>query len=112
MRECARGTRRSSSLGSIQGNAAAPGKIVKERLPNATFKVTLDNGHQVLAHVSGRMRMHFIRILTGDSVTLEMSPYDLSRARIVYRGPDPRKQGEQGEQLEQQDDKDGDDDEG
>ncbi len=66
--------------------------IVKERLPNATFKVTLDNGHEVLAHVSGRMRMHFIRILAGDRVTLEMSPYDLSRARIVYRGADPRKQ--------------------
>ena len=65
---------------------------VKEKLPNATFKVVLENGHEVLAHVSGRMRMHFIRILTGDVVTLEMSPYDLSRARIVYRGHDPRKQ--------------------
>jgi translation initiation factor IF-1 len=68
--------------------------VVKEKLPNATFRVELENGHEVLAHVSGRMRMHFIRILTGDVVTLEMSPYDLSRARIVYRGHDPRKQTE------------------
>jgi len=66
--------------------------VVKEKLPNATFRVVLENGHEVLAHVSGRMRMHFIRILAGDVVTLEMSPYDLSRARIVYRGHDPRKQ--------------------
>jgi len=59
--------------------------VVKEALPNAMFKVELENGHQVLAHVSGKMRMHFIRILPGDSVTLEMSPYDLARGRIVYR---------------------------
>ena len=59
--------------------------VVKEALPNAMFKVELENGHQVLAHVSGKMRMHFIRILPGDSVTLEMSPYDLSKGRIVYR---------------------------
>ena len=58
---------------------------VKESLPNATFKVELENGHQVLAHVSGKMRMHFIRILPGDKVVLEMSPYDLEKARIVYR---------------------------
>ena len=58
---------------------------VKESLPNATFKVLLDNGHEVLAHISGRMRMHFIRILPGDRVALEMSPYDLSRGRIVHR---------------------------
>jgi translation initiation factor IF-1 len=58
---------------------------VKEALPNAQFKVTLDNGHQVLAHVSGRMRMNWIRILPGDRVTLEISPYDLTRGRIVYR---------------------------
>ena len=56
-----------------------------ESLPNATFKVALENGHQVLAHVSGKMRMHFIRILPGDKVVLEMSPYDLEKARIVYR---------------------------
>jgi len=58
---------------------------VKEALPNAMFKVELENGHEVLAHVSGRMRMHWIRILPGDSVTLEISPYDLTRGRIVYR---------------------------
>ena len=58
---------------------------VKEALPNAMFKVALDNGHEVLAHVSGRMRMNWIRILPGDRVTLEISPYDLSRGRIIYR---------------------------
>jgi translation initiation factor IF-1 len=58
---------------------------VKEPLPNATFRVELDNGHTVLAHVSGKMRMHFIKILPGDKVTLELSPYDLSKGRIVYR---------------------------
>ena len=58
---------------------------VKEALPNAMFKVELENGHEVLAHVSGRMRMHWIRILPGDSVTVEISPYDLTRGRIVYR---------------------------
>ncbi len=59
--------------------------VVKEALPNAMFKVELENGHQVLAHVSGKMRMHFIRILPGDKVTIEMSPYDLDRGRIIYR---------------------------
>ena len=59
--------------------------VVKEALPNARFQVELENGHQVLAHVSGKMRMHFIRILPGDHVTVEISPYDLSRGRIVYR---------------------------
>jgi len=59
--------------------------VVKEALPNATFRVVLENGHQVLAHVSGKMRMNFIRILPGDNVTIEMSPYDLSKGRIVYR---------------------------
>ncbi|MCX5673108.1 MAG: translation initiation factor IF-1 [Planctomycetota bacterium] len=58
---------------------------VTEALPNAVFRVELDNGHKVLAHVSGRMRMHFIRILPGDQVTVELSPYDLSKGRIVYR---------------------------
>ncbi len=58
---------------------------VKESLPNAMFRVELPNGHKVLAHVSGKMRMHFIRILPGDRVTLEISPYDLSKGRIVYR---------------------------
>ncbi|MCL2177848.1 MAG: translation initiation factor IF-1 [Proteobacteria bacterium] len=58
---------------------------VIEPLPNAMFRVTLDNGHRVLAHISGKMRMHFIRILPGDRVKLELSPYDLSRGRITYR---------------------------
>jgi translation initiation factor IF-1 len=58
---------------------------VIDALPNAVFKVELENGHQILAHVSGKMRMHFIRILPGDTVTVEMSPYDLTRGRIVLR---------------------------
>lgn len=58
---------------------------IKETLPNATFIVTLDNGHEVLAHISGKMRMHFIKILPGDKVSLELSPYDLTRGRITYR---------------------------
>jgi len=58
---------------------------VLEALPNAMFKVELENKHVVLAHISGKMRMHYIRILPGDKVKLEMSPYDLTRARIVYR---------------------------
>ncbi len=59
--------------------------IVREALPNAMFTVELENGHKVLAHVGGKMRMHFIRILPGDTVTLEMSPYDLTKGRIVPR---------------------------
>jgi translation initiation factor IF-1 len=59
--------------------------IVEEALPNAMFRVILDNGHKVLAHVSGKMRMNFIRILPGDKVKVELSPYDLSRGRITYR---------------------------
>jgi translation initiation factor IF-1 len=58
---------------------------VVEPLPNATFRVELENGHKVLAHISGKMRMHFIKILPGDKVTIELSPYDLTRGRIVYR---------------------------
>ena len=58
---------------------------VVEALPNAMFRVELENGHQILAHVSGKMRMHFIRILPGDTVMVEMSPYDLTRGRIVLR---------------------------
>ncbi len=58
---------------------------VLEPLPNATFKVELDNGHEVLAHISGKMRMHYIRILPGDRVQVELSPYDLTRGRITYR---------------------------
>ncbi|MDR0500399.1 MAG: translation initiation factor IF-1 [Coriobacteriales bacterium] len=59
--------------------------IVVEPLPNAMFKVELENGHKVLAHISGKMRMHYIRILPGDKVTVELSPYDLNRGRITYR---------------------------
>ena len=58
---------------------------VLEALPNAVFKVELENGHKIMAHVSGKMRMHFIRILPGDTVTIEMSPYDFNRGRIVLR---------------------------
>ena len=57
---------------------------VTEALPNAMFRVELENGHNILAHVSGKMRMHFIRILPGDKVTVELSPYDLTRGRITY----------------------------
>jgi len=60
--------------------------VVIETLPNAMFRVELKNGHRVLAHVSGKMRMHFIKILPGDKVVVELSPYDLNRGRIVYRG--------------------------
>ena len=59
--------------------------VVRETLPNATFQVELQNGQQILAHISGKMRMHFIRILPGDKVTIELSPYDLTRGRIIYR---------------------------
>jgi len=58
---------------------------VTDALPNAVFRVELENGHKILAHVSGKMRMHYIRILPGDTVTVEMSPYDLNRGRIVLR---------------------------
>lgn len=58
---------------------------VLESLPNAMFKVELDNGHRVLAHISGKMRMHYIKILPGDKVKVELSPYDLNRGRIIYR---------------------------
>jgi len=58
---------------------------VVETLPNAMFRVELENGHKILVHISGKMRMHFIKILPGDTVTVELSPYDLSRGRITYR---------------------------
>lgn len=58
---------------------------VLEALPNAMFRVELDNGHKMLAHISGKMRMHYIRILPGDKVVVELSPYDLTRGRITYR---------------------------
>jgi translation initiation factor IF-1 len=60
------------------------GRVI-EPLPNAMFRVELESGHRVLAHISGKMRMHFIKILPGDKVTVELSPYDLTRGRIVYR---------------------------
>ncbi|MEW5791210.1 MAG: translation initiation factor IF-1 [Pseudomonadota bacterium] len=60
------------------------GEVI-ENLPNATFRVKLENGHIVTAHISGKMRMHYIRILPGDKVTVEMTPYDLTRGRITYR---------------------------
>ncbi|NLW28554.1 MAG: translation initiation factor IF-1 [Erysipelothrix sp.] len=59
--------------------------IVEDTLPNAQFKVKLQNGHEILAHVSGKIRMHYIRILPGDRVTVEISPYDLTRGRITFR---------------------------
>ncbi|MCX6351044.1 MAG: translation initiation factor IF-1 [Bacteroidetes bacterium] len=59
--------------------------VITEALPNATFRVRLENGHEILAHISGKMRMHYIRILPGDKVKIEMSPYDLSKGRITYR---------------------------
>ena len=58
---------------------------VNETLPNAMFRVSLDNGHKILAHISGKMRMHYIKILPGDRVKMEMTPYDLSKARITFR---------------------------
>ena len=59
--------------------------IIKEILPNTSFKVKLENGHEILAHISGKMRMNYIRILQGDKVTVELSPYDLTKGRITYR---------------------------
>ncbi len=68
-----------------KNNAIEVEGTVVEPLPNATFQVELDNGHKVLAHISGKMRMNYIRILPGDKVTVELSPYDLTRGRITYR---------------------------
>lgn len=62
-----------------------------EPLPNAMFRVELDNGHKVLAHISGKMRMHFIKILPGDKVTVELSPYDLTRGRVIFRAKQARR---------------------
>lgn len=59
--------------------------VVQEAMPNATFRVELENGHEILAHISGKMRMYYIRILPGDKVKVEMSPYDLTKGRITYR---------------------------
>jgi translation initiation factor IF-1 len=68
-----------------KGEAITVEGRVLETLPNAMFRVELENGHRVLAHISGKMRMHFIKILPGDKVTIELSPYDLSRGRIIFR---------------------------
>jgi translation initiation factor IF-1 len=67
-----------------QGVIKVDGTII-ETFPNAMFKVKLENGHEILAHISGKMRMHFIKILSGDRVTVELSPYDLQKGRITYR---------------------------
>jgi translation initiation factor IF-1 len=67
-----------------EGAIQVEGKVL-ETLPNAMFRVELENGHKVLAHISGKMRMHFIKILPGDKVTVELSPYDLTRGRIIFR---------------------------
>jgi translation initiation factor IF-1 len=69
---------------SKQSSIRVDGTIL-EALPNATFKVKLENGHEILAHISGKMRMNYIKILPGDKVSLEISPYDLTKGRIVYR---------------------------
>ena len=68
-----------------EGMIEIEGKVL-ETLPNARFKVLLDNGHQIMAHISGKMRMFYIKILRGDRVKVELSPYDLSQGRIIYRG--------------------------
>jgi translation initiation factor IF-1 len=69
------------------------GKVL-ESLPNAMFRVEIEGGHVILAHISGKMRMHYIRILIGDSVRVELSPYDLTRGRIIYRGRKPEENKE------------------
>ncbi|MBM4267609.1 MAG: translation initiation factor IF-1 [Deltaproteobacteria bacterium] len=68
-----------------KGDAIEVNGVVQESLPNAMFRVALENGHSIIAHISGKMRMHYIKILPGDKVTVELSPYDLSRGRITYR---------------------------
>jgi translation initiation factor IF-1 len=78
------GYRRETGLMAKDDVIEVEGTVV-ETLPNAMFKVELENGHTILAHVSGKIRMHFIRILPGDKVTMELSPYDLTRGRITYR---------------------------
>ncbi|HAC79464.1 MAG: translation initiation factor IF-1 [Candidatus Binatia bacterium] len=68
-----------------RGEAIEVNGTVQEALPNAMFRVTLENDHKIIAHISGKMRKHYIKILPGDKVTVELSPYDLSRGRITYR---------------------------
>lgn len=78
-------------MGRVSGKRMAKEDVIQmqgevlETLPNATFRVRLENGHAVLGHISGKMRMHYIKILPGDKVTVELTPYDLSKARIVFR---------------------------
>ena len=76
--------RKIASLAEKEESIQVEGTVI-EPLPNTMFRVELDNGHKVLAHISGKMRMHYIRILPGDRVVVELSPYDLSRGRITYR---------------------------
>ena len=78
-------TVRSGDLKMSKEEAIEVEGTVKEPLPNAMFRVELENGHKILAHISGKMRMHFIRILSGDKVKVQLSPYDLTRGRITYR---------------------------
>jgi translation initiation factor IF-1 len=80
-----RSTSRSTTLPKPKEDAIVLEGKVTEPLPNAMFRVELDNGHEVLAHISGKMRMHYIRILPGDRVQVELTPYDLTRGRITYR---------------------------
>lgn len=87
MGERARGIvdRDDGRVGMAKDDAIEVQGTITETLPNAMFRVELDNGHKVLAHISGKMRMHYIKILPGDRVTVELSPYDLTRGRITYR---------------------------
>lgn len=78
--------KREARAGSVKEAALELEGVVEEALPNTMFRVKLDNGHDVLGHISGKMRKHYIRILTGDKVTVELTPYDLSKGRIIYRG--------------------------
>ena len=84
-RQCKETSTRSSPLPKPKEDAIVLEGTVIEPLPNAMFRVELENGHKVLAHISGKMRMHYIRILPGDRVQVELTPYDLSRGRITYR---------------------------
>ncbi|PSO47796.1 MAG: translation initiation factor IF-1 [Actinobacteria bacterium QS_8_72_14] len=77
--------KREARAGSQKEAALELEGVVEEALPNTMFRITLDNGHSVLGHISGKMRKHYIRILPGDRVTVELSPYDLTRGRITYR---------------------------
>jgi len=85
-------------MGGKEEKIEVEGKVL-ESLPNAMFRVEIEGGHKILAHISGKMRMHYIRILTGDTVRVELSPYDLTRGRIIYRGEmkkeDPNKPKEE-----------------